>query len=334
MNTVRPDTFKAIATPKLILPLKVCIVGAFENQYSDNNHLYNRFRYNKNINITRVDKFDYRKYLRTLSKEKFIEKFVEAAKRVDLMIICKGNGIHKEAVEEASEYTTLYYFMMDVSSHFKNSSMVEMSKYCHYRSCTGFGVAKDLCNLINLPVYHLVHGSDSFTFKPPRAIIKKDIDISFIGGKDEERNKYYDVLKTIKGLKVEFHGPGFDGYVPPKDVVNIYRRSKLVLNISRGNYAGYTSIRLWNIMNAGAFALTKKIKELHLLELENGTHLDSFNTPQELIFKIKYYIDNEKKRNLIAKNGHEFAIKERTWKKTAERILSVVLEYEGYKIYE
>jgi len=330
MNTVRPDIFKAIATPKLILPLKVCTVGAFQNKYSDNIRLFNAFKYTEGV---KANVFDYRANVSKLNKLDFIEKFVKKAKEVDLMVICKGNNIYPEAIKEASKYTNLYYFMMDVSTHFKSSkNVVEFSKYCNYRSCTGFGVALDLSNLINLPVFHIIHGSDKNIFKPAREKIVKDIDVSFVGGKDDERMRIYNNLKEINDLKIEFHGPGFDKYIPPKEVVNIYRRSKIVLNISRGNYSGYTSIRLWNIMCSGAFALTKKIKDIELLDIKNGIHVESFNTPQELIAKINYYLENEKKRNLIAKNGHNFAIKERTWKKTAERILSVVLEYEGYKI--
>ena len=63
--------------------------------------------------------------------------------------------------------------------------------------------------------------------------------------------------------------------------------------------------RLFEVLRCGGFLLTEYTKDLSFF-FKIKRHLEVFKNKKELIKKIKYYLKNEKKRKLIAKNGKKY----------------------------
>jgi len=306
--------------------LKVCVVGAFGNKYSTNISLADHLE--KLDGIQEVIRFDYR----TVLKEHYnsiIGRMVEISKSVDLMIICKGNGIPVHSAEMCSKYCRLFFWMMDIFTHFDaHKNMLEFTKFCDYRSATGYGTALIWSSRTRLPIYHIIDGADRRLYYPVYNKPKK-YDITFIGAQDIERSIIRDFLKK-NDFNVNFFGPGYNNYIKPPEFRNICTESKLVLNISRGNYAGYSSLRLWNLLSCGSMVITKKIPSMEsLMNLKECKHIVSFSNLIELKRVVDYYINHEEKRELIAKNGLEFVIENRTWTNVAADIIQVCTTEQG-----
>ena len=53
-------------------------------------------------------------------------------------------------------------------------------------------------------------------------------------------------------------------------------------------------------------------------------HYVAFDSPGELIEKIRYYKDNEKERMKIVNNAYQNAIENHTWDNRAEKFIKVV----------
>lgn len=159
----------------------------------------------------------------------------------------------------------------------------------------------------------------------PRMEIKdeiknKNIDVSFVGGIKADRKEW---LKKIEdnGIKIEVYGYGTkNGYVPYEEYIDIMRKSKITINFNRPNIFRFLSIfdkninwrtcpTLRNVEAAlsGTLLLTEWVPEIELM-FENNT-IDYFNSEDELIKKIKFYLKNNKIREDRTKKTKEFAKK-------------------------
>jgi len=115
------------------------------------------------------------------------------SRQVDLIIIAKGNGIPIHTFQMASMNCRLYFWMPDTFTHFKNNSLLESTKFCAYRSATGYGTSLLWSDKLKLPVYHVIDGTDPELYFPENR--EKIYDIIFIGAADPERTIIYDYLK-------------------------------------------------------------------------------------------------------------------------------------------
>lgn len=306
-------------------PITVCVVGAFSVPHSNNILLADAFE--KLDGVKEVIRYDYRKRLRT-EGTKILFSIREAAHKSNLVIICKGSYLHKEFFEKAVHKCTVIYWMMDVFTHFKSlKGLLSNTTICDYRSATGYDTAHRMMEKTDLPVYQILDGADTSVYYPTND--KKIYDVTFIGTADKERIKIRDFLKN-KGIQVNFIGPDFTSYIPPDDFRKICNQSKIVLNISRGNYVGYSSIRIWNLLACGSFVLTKRITEINkYLGLTIGKELSEYTNLDDLLHKVEWYLNHEDKRKEIAKNGLEFVKKNRTWKEVAESFMVLAYSEEG-----
>lgn len=311
LKTIKSE-YKFSTTPR------ITIVGVFNNEFSSSIFFSKGF---KNLGIYPVE-FDYRDTLKN-NYFRTIGIITSLAKETDVMIIQKGNGIPIHAIEMASKYCRIWHWFMDWFPMFKqHRNLLEISQLASYRSATGYATAELWCKKIKLPVYHILDGSDSTVYFPLN--IDKEYDITFIGSCDYERKQIYEALKE-ENFNVKFFGPKFTEFVGPNEFREICSKSKIVLNISRGNYVGYSSLRLWNVLSCGSLVLTKNIPYMkEYLKLKEDEHIVSFSNIKELISQTKYYLENEYEREEIAKNGREFVLNNRTWTHVAKDILQVL----------
>lgn len=309
------------------LPISVGIVGVFSNNYSSSIFLANAFE--KTNGVKSITKFDYRKALR--EHVNFVQNMTTLSRNVDLMIIMKGSGIPLQAIKLCSTHCRTLFWMMDTYSHFNRSPMMlENSVFCDYRTATGYGTKMLWEEKIKLPVFHILDGSVPSIYYP--ADTKKQYDVTFIGGSDRERDSIYNFLKGK--FNVKFFGPNYsNGFIRPDEFRQICNKSKIVLNISRGHYEGYSSLRLWNLLACGSMVITKKIPDMtKYLGLEDGTHIVEFKNFVELIKKIEYYLKNDNEREMIAKNGLEFLREYRTWENSSKEIIDLISTTNGASI--
>ena len=105
---------------------------------------------------------------------------------------------------------------------------------------------------------------------------------------------------------------------------SIYRGAKIGINYSHFNYSRYSSDRLLRIMGSGCFCLSHKYQDIEK-DFTIGTHLDVFETLDELKEKIDYYLEHEDERVRIAKAGAEYVLKTATWDKRIQQLLKMNL---------
>ena len=78
-------------------------------------------------------------------------------------------------------------------------------------------------------------------------------------------------------------------------------------------------------MGSGAFCLSHNFKDIQK-DFEIGKHIDVWNNIEELVGKINSYLNEEDKRNEIAKNGCDYVSENFTWNNfmiNLKKILSI-----------
>lgn len=90
------------------------------------------------------------------------------------------------------------------------------------------------------------------------------------------------------------------------EMPKIFHLSKINLNFTSKPIRTGIPLRLWDILGAGGFALTNYQSEIPEY-FEVGKDLDIYASEQELVEKIKYYLEHEEEREEIARNGYQKA---------------------------
>lgn len=177
-----------------------------------------------------------------------------------------------------------------------------------------------------LKVNWLPHAAEPQAY-PNIEIIKK-YDVGFIGHIQDTQN-YNDMNRTealdrlFKAFPNFYYGsrhPGFPEKNIFEDAAKNYSKSKIVFNIS---IKDDINMRVFEALSTGSFLLTNWIPTLEDL-FEDGKHLVTYKTYDEMIEKAKYYLEHDEEREAIAKAGHEEFKKKHTYKHRVKTILDIV----------
>ncbi len=82
-------------------------------------------------------------------------------------------------------------------------------------------------------------------------------------------------------------------------------------------------MRIFEALSTGSFLLTNWIPTLGDL-FEDGKHLVTYKTLEEMVEKAKYYLEHEDEREAIAKAGYEEFVSKHTYKHRIEKILEII----------
>lgn len=103
----------------------------------------------------------------------------------------------------------------------------------------------------------------------------------------------------------------------------IFRLSKINLNFTSKPIRTGIPLRLWDILGAGGFVLTNYQSEIPEY-FEVGKDLDIFASEEELVEKIRYYLEHEEEREEIARNGYQKAKEKYSLELRVKQILQTV----------
>jgi hypothetical protein len=115
-------------------------------------------------------------------------------------------------------------------------------------------------------------------------------------------------LRTASPLLGKYHGEAWG-----LDMYGIFYNSRIVLNrhsAASENYAN--NMRLYEATGAGAFLLTDRRDNLREL-FEVGREIEDYGSEEELVDKIRYYLEHEHERASIARAGQQRTLREHTY---------------------
>ena len=149
----------------------------------------------------------------------------------------------------------------------------------------------------------------------------KPYDLGLVSGMKDftYRNSYLDYVKDIaKGV--------FWTGINPNDLGFFYNLTKIGLNLSTRGTWDMIAYRTLEVMGSGSLLITNRLnkgilEELyveneHYIAFDDGNY-DEFRT------KVKFYLENDEQRNIIAENGYKLVHEKFTWDKQVEEMVRV-----------
>lgn len=139
--------------------------------------------------------------------------------------------------------------------------------------------------------------------------IEEKYDVSFVGTmRVADRKQYLNKLKR-GNIPVHLFGEGSGKYVSFKEMLDIFKTSKINLNFSKGGFYYWVRQmkgRVFQVCMASGFLLTE-----YAPGIENYFEIDReivcFKEAEEMIDKIDYYLNHDEERRAIARAGWERA---------------------------
>jgi glycosyltransferase involved in cell wall biosynthesis len=157
----------------------------------------------------------------------------------------------------------------------------------------------------------------------------KKYDVCFIGHIQEDKPNFngFSRMKALDILFREFPNfyygsrhPAYPGKELFEDAARHMSQSKIVFNIS---IADDVNMRVFEVMGTRSFLMTNYIPTLKHL-FEDGKDLVTYNTIPEMVRKVSYYLNHDKKRIKIAETGYNNVIKNHTYQNRVEHILKLI----------
>ena len=148
----------------------------------------------------------------------------------------------------------------------------------------------------------------------------REFDITFVGGRNPlTRSKRENILKALKS---KFNLQIYDGDPPLSawEVVEVYNRSRLVLN---ENLFPGVNLRLFEAMACRAAVLTEGgvpgLSEL----FEDGRQIIAYS-PDNLMDGVSYYLSNENERAEIANAGCDEVLRKHSFERRAVELITLI----------
>lgn len=152
---------------------------------------------------------------------------------------------------------------------------------------------------------------------------ERDIDIVFSGSYGygrEERQKYMNHLLN-NGVKLVHGGSEGGDHFTTEEYADRYKRAKLALSFSTARGVNVVNARPFEAMNCGAMLLEQESLELAKLYTPFVDYVP-WTTEDDLLKKVRYYLEHEEERKTIAQNGYrktqELYSANAFWKKVLE----------------
>ena len=198
---------------------------------------------------------------------------------------------------------------------------------------------------INSIPYHAYYDSTKYR---KNGGLSKDIDVSFIGTLHGGVGRWENIkYLSDNGINIETFGlDSPNGRITFEKKVEVINRSKINLDFSgvsektrltrkRQIYKRSKQIKgkVFESTICGSFALCEYAPGLeHFFEV--GKEIDIFHDKEELLEKVKYYLENEEERERIARKGYEKAVKDYAVERAVPKLISIVDKLRKTKTYK
>jgi len=240
----------------------------------------------------------------------------------DLIIFCKTDTVYPEVLDYAFSLTNTFYWFMDPLPTAKGMRAHLLAKRCHTSSATALEVV-NYFNNNGANCYRIPEGVDINLYKPLNLPLKYDV--VFFGSHTGKREQIIKYLRA-NGIKIKLFGKNWPEDMkanPPiynEDLVKLINETRITIQISHSN--SYSD-RILLVLASGGFILAEDVCELQI-DFTPGNELDVWDTKEQLLKKIKYYLSNYNKALEIRQEGPKIA-KNLTWNKICKEMLEVAI---------
>jgi glycosyltransferase involved in cell wall biosynthesis len=154
-------------------------------------------------------------------------------------------------------------------------------------------------------------------------------DVSFVG----QVGRWHPYRKTVLQFLQANDVPVQIMQAPHEKAAEIYAKSMINLNISLN---GDFNLRVFEVLSSGGFLLTDRLSRESGLEMifKDGEHLVCYDSPQDLLEKIHYYLNHPSEAKAIAQKGYEEYKRHHTPETKTNELMDFILKGRLNPLYE
>jgi hypothetical protein len=231
--------------------------------------------------------------------------------------------VHRTYLPEGIEHANIPTACLHIDTYSATKSRVRMSLLfdisfvCHpgypeYFEAEGHPESRLLPHAVRASLYD----------KP---LPEKTLDVAMVGRMHGSHYSYRrSCAQSIQELDVATND--FGKYYEYEEMVEVYRRAEIGLNVSRDNHLQDANLRCFEVMGGGALLMTPLPTELSDLGMSEGEHFIGYESEEDLTEKVQYYLANDKERREIAAGGREVTLNRFTYDQWAKQILHRIKE--------
>ncbi len=116
------------------------------------------------------------------------------------------------------------------------------------------------------------------------------------------------------------------------EVLGVYRRSRVVVNIGRDDFPQDANMRVFEVMASGALLITALPNEISRLGFHEGVHFVGYRDERNIVPLIRSYLDNEPERLRISQAARAKVLEEHTYDSRVDRLLRQLQTAGGAKL--
>jgi hypothetical protein len=117
-----------------------------------------------------------------------------------------------------------------------------------------------------------------------------------------------------------------------REVPEIYRCSRVVVNIGRDDFPEDANLRVFEALASGALLVTSLPTELTALGFEERVHFAGYRHESEILDIVRRFLRDQPARLRIAQAGREKALREHTYDRRVAQILERLQRFGGQKL--
>ncbi|GEM_PF-1777415 len=252
-----------------------------------------------------------RKVVMGFSPETCIHDLVARYGKCDLFLYIEPLGLIPRSLNESPMPTACVIS----DCHRQLKPRLSLSKFFDHVFLYQRNYLKDFSSHPLGHVHWLPFACDIDNFKNQET--NRDLDIGFIGNlfeKENERRKILDILKEKYRLNES-------RYYLQEEIPKVYSRSKIVLNLPVGDDLNF---RFFEALSCEALLITKRMHNGQEDLFKEDLHYVAFDSRQELLEKVDFYLKNDAARMKIASAGFEEVKKSHTLSLRLEELLEKI----------
>lgn len=212
------------------------------------------------------------------------------------------------------------------------------SKICHNFDVF-YALVKEFVDIYRrtgVQAYRLPIATNELFFHPVHPRPEYDCDVLILGAVHEDRIEPVRALVKhfnthVYGENWEQHGIDNRGFLFGEETLYALNSAKMAVIFPK-TVSGFKAVKIgvFDFLAAGCLVVTEDFPDLHeYFDVEK--EIVAFKDTDDMLKKIRYYLDHTEEADLIRRAGREKIIKNYTWKKVWPNILLSIVEVDGWE---
>lgn len=174
-------------------------------------------------------------------------------------------------------------------------------------------------------VFALPHAVDANLFSRDNSKTARPLDLGWIG--EFGYGHYARRRRIIESLATRFKMNDFRKRCTKEELAEVYRQSKIVVNVSRDDFPSEANMRCYEAMAGGALLITGMPTELTEWGFGEGRHFVGWRNEAEIPDLVDYYLHHEKEAAEISRTGQELTLSNFTFQCCRDKLITALQEH-------